>query len=391
MDHFRQNVNQNDNTIITVVNYQNQNYQYNTEESKTLNTFYNELCDYFNINPDENIIYYQNNPIKINQSNKSISKIIDPSKNEYPYFFILPNNQNNNFVPNKRYLSQKNNKIRGKKQKKFSLTHSKNYKSNIITTDNFENISEFSATISEFPSINEIENILNDFNTKNYNNKTNFVNPENNNDYGILTLIDNNNIKIKFRTEIKLNEFITYITYIKYENPNFRNMRIIKNYNEIKKHQRNLSQSNNNVRNLLDFHRIYGYNNNLYTEKNNYKINDVLKAVKQNEQNHESYHGLSLKTDNEDEIIRDYYKQQMFLRNSSPYISENEKRILEEKENKKKCWNKKQKFIVSVGKYSMKPNFISNYVGMTPSENPKTHEFRMVDKKKWITIKGFNP
>ena len=80
MDHFRQNVNQNDNTIITVVNYQNQNYQYNTEESKTLNTFYNELCDYFNINPDENIIYYQNNPIKINQSNKSISKIIDPHK-----------------------------------------------------------------------------------------------------------------------------------------------------------------------------------------------------------------------------------------------------------------------------------------------------------------------
>ena len=38
----------------------------------------------------------------------------------------------------------------------------------------------------------------------------------------------------------------------------------------------------------------------------------------------------------------------------------------------------------------MKPNFIPNYVGMTPSENPNNHEFRNVDKKKWITNKGFN-
>ena len=38
----------------------------------------------------------------------------------------------------------------------------------------------------------------------------------------------------------------------------------------------------------------------------------------------------------------------------------------------------------------MKPNYIPNYVGMTPSENPKNHLFRIVDKKKWISNKGFN-
>ena len=393
MNHSNQNANQNNNTIITVVNYQNQNYQYNTQTNKTLNTFYNELCNYFKINPDENMIYYKNNPIKLKQSNKPISKIIDTSKNEYPYFSILPNTQKNNIIPNMRYKSQKNNNnIISKKKKNFSLTHNKNYKSTNTSTSNIQDISEFSAVISGFPSFKEIENILNDFNLKNSNNMRtiNHDNNNNNNDYGILTLINNNNIKIKFQTEIKLNEFISYITYVKYENPNFKNMRIIKDYKSIQKHQRNLSQSNNNVRsNLLDFHRMYDYNNT--PNINNYKINDVLKAVKQNELNHDFYHGLSLKTDNEDKIIREYYKQQMFLRNSSPYINENEKRILEEKENNKKCWNKKQKFVTSVGKYSMKPNFIPNYVQMTPSENPSNHEFRLVDKKKWITNKGFNP
>ena len=92
----------------------------------------------------------------------------------------------------------------------------------------------------------------------------------------------------------------------------------------------------------------------------------------------------------ENEIITDYYKQQKFLRNSSPYISEDEKRILEEKENKKHYIDKNKNFVSCVWKYSIKPNYIPNYVGVTPSENPNEHSFRKVDKKKWITIKGFN-
>ena len=77
------------------------------------------------------------------------------------------------------------------------------------------------------------------------------------------------------------------------------------------------------------------------------------------------------------------------MRNSSPYINEHEKQILEEKENKKHFFKHKN-FVTSVGKYSMKPNFIPNYVGLTPGENPKNHEFRPVDKNKWINKKGFN-
>ena len=55
----------------------------------------------------------------------------------------------------------------------------------------------------------------------------------------------------------------------------------------------------------------------------------------------------------------------------------------------KKNWINKRGFIVSVGKYKMKPNFISNYVGMTPSEPPVCYKYRDVNKKKWITPKGF--
>ena len=61
---------------------------------------------------------------------------------------------------------------------------------------------------------------------------------------------------------------------------------------------------------------------------------------------------------------------------------------MEEKEKKKKFFKNKN-FITSVGKYSMKPNFIPNYVGMTPSINPNEYEFRNINKNKWITIKGF--
>jgi hypothetical protein len=77
------------------------------------------------------------------------------------------------------------------------------------------------------------------------------------------------------------------------------------------------------------------------------------------------------------------------LRNAScRYMNYEEKRRHEaflDKQN----WINKEGFIVSVGKYSMKIKDISNYVGMTPSEPPVNYKYRIVNKKKWITPKGF--
>ena len=50
---------------------------------------------------------------------------------------------------------------------------------------------------------------------------------------------------------------------------------------------------------------------------------------------------LSLNREGEDEIIIDYYRHQNYLRNSSPYISKNEKRLLEDKENKEHFFKNK--------------------------------------------------
>lgn len=147
--------------------------------------------------------------------------------------------------------------------------------------------------------------ILNNFNSR----------QSNNNLKGILTAIDKYSVRADFQDERVLNEFISYVSFMKYENDYFKNIIIQKDVSGIKKSQKNLSYSNNNIRNYLhNFNKKYHYNmNTLQNEHHhNININDVIKAIKQNELNHDTYHGLSLKRDGEDEIITDYYKQQSF-------------------------------------------------------------------------------
>jgi hypothetical protein len=367
--------------IIITLNYNQNNYQFNTEIIKPLNTFYYEVCNYLQINPNEYNLYYNKTKLPINNNNDnaySLSSVIGQDKE--PFFKIVSKKTKTPKKMNLRYDT-----IPSKEPDSFSSSK----KPNILTfsTKNLQPIirsNSIGVIISQIPSIKDMNTILNNFNSR----------QSNNNSKGILTVIDKNSVRADFQDERVLNEFISYVSFIKYEKDFFKNIIIQKDNSGLKKRQKNLSLSNNNVRSYLyNFNKKYHFNNNMNTlenERHNIKINDVIKALKQNELNHDTYHGLSLKRDGEDEIITDYYKQQNFLRNSSPYISDNEKRILEEKENKKHFYDQHKNFVTSVGKYSMKPNFIPNYVGMTPSENPKTHAFRNVDKEKWITNKGFN-
>jgi hypothetical protein len=367
--------------IIITLNYNQNNYQFNTEIIKPLNTFYYEVCNYLQINPSEYNLYYNKTKLPINNNNDnvySLSSVIGQDKE--PFFKIVSKKTKTPKKMNLRYDT-----IPSKEPDSFSSSK----KPNILTfsTKNLQPIirsNSIGVIISQIPSIKDMNTILNNFNSR----------QSNNNSKGILTAIDQNSVRADFQDERVLNEFISYVSFIKYEKDSFKNIIIQKDNSGLKKRQKNLSLSNNNVRSYLyNFNKKYHFNNNMNTlenERHNIKINDVIKALKQNELNHDTYHGLSLKRDGEDEIVTDYYKQQNFLRNSSPYISEDEKRILEEKENKKHFYDQHKNFVTSVGKYSMKPNFIPNYVGMTPSENPKTHVFRNEDKKKWITNKGFN-
>jgi len=385
----------NEPAIQIIVNYKENNYQFITELSKTLNAFYNELCSYFQINPNNFNLVCNNKPIIIsNNGNKQLLSIINNNTN--PLFKIVTKK---NKTPMKLNLNPKiksSNEFisitsrRKTPQKPNFLTIS--MKENQINYKNKKNklYDNYSVTISQIPSVQDIENILNDFNNKYLIDSYNYKKKNNN---GIMSILRDDSVQIDFKDEITLNEFVSYISFVKYENKYFKNIIIQKDISLIKKNGKNLSYSMKNI-SKNEIHKINRQNNSRSSDKimfseNNININDVIRAIKKHELNNDCYHGLCLNRDGEDEIITDYYRQQNYLRNSSPYISENEKRILEEKENRKHFFKNKN-FVVSVGKYSMKPNFIPNYVGMTPSENPKTHKFRMVNKNKWLTNKGFN-
>jgi hypothetical protein len=71
-----------------------------------------------------------------------------------------------------------------------------------------------------------------------------------------------------------------------------------------------------------------------------------------------------------------------------PFMSQEEK-YYREKFLDKKNWLNKNGFVVSVGKYKMKDNFIPNYVNASPSESPLIYKYRDVNKKKWINKNGF--
>ena len=389
-------------TTTVSLSYNNTIYQFSTEFAKPVQLFYNEVCNYFQINPNRFMLYYNSKIIPLELSeDETISDIISNS-NQDSIFKILPKktktinlryqtieSKNNSHSRNNEQLNQFNSlslssKIVRNNIKSLSLKENKIFKIKNET---------IGAIITKFPSVQEVEKILKDFNMNNIH----FPDKK-----GLLTNIDNNSLRVDFKNEAYLNEFINYISFIKYENPHYKRKKKKKDVSNINNKRTKKGSSNKVLPRVLDsLEEKYDFNRNNNNNtlaksvskhpkyKLKIKIDDVIKAVKHNELNKDTYHGLSLKRDGEDEIITDYYLQQNFLRNSSPYINEHEKQILEEKENKKHFFKNKN-FVTSVGKYSMKPNFIPNYVGLTPGENPKNHEFREVDKNKWISKKGFN-
>ena len=166
--------------------------------------------------------------------------------------------------------------------------------------------------------------------------------------------------------------------FLKYKNQLFKNIIIKKD--DISK-LRELNLSNN-----LYLPGIYKkkYNNklnNILNNKNKLIIKNIIKINKKDKEY------LRKKEENK-KIIKDYYSKQQYIRNSSPYLSDDEKRRIEEIENKSKFLNHKD-FVTSVGKYSTQNKYIPNYVQMSPSQNPSNHQFRVIDKLKWLNKKGF--
>ena len=377
-------------SVVVSLTFNDNNYQFSTELAKPVETFYNEVCSFLKLDPKQYTLKYNSKQISsLRSSNQTIAEIIEQNPNSN--FKIIPKKTK---TMNVRYQTLETNESNNlnKINNNFNST-TKNIK-NLMTIQEKKNFNEnykdnISAIITNFPSVKEVEKIMEDFNINNIH----FPNKK-----GLITNLGNDSLRVDFNNEAYLNEFISFVSFIKYENPHFKSLKIKKDYTNIKKNRKGIS--NMNIPHIMqnnNFNKKYNYNplsksaaKPLRSKlKLKIKIDDVIKALKYNEVDKDTYHGLRLKRDDEDEIVTDYYQQQNFLRNSSPYITEHEKHVLEEKENKKHFLYNKN-FLTSVGKYSMKPNYIPNYVGLTPGENPKNHEFREVDKNKWINKKGFN-
>ena len=245
-------------------------------------------------------------------------------------------------------------------------------------------LNDLSLYVVNIPSMKDIKKSIDDYYTKNElkSNKipTPFVSP-----------INFTSVKIQFPNEEILNGYKTYILFLKYEDPKFKQIvvkkeNLFKTIKKIKLKSLNLSDTSNTER---------GPNLNENKEKkiivkNIIKLYQHNKLQYKNDNSSFSFNTLGLKksSDGSDKLIVNYYKNQRYLRNSSPYFSEEDKRLMDERESRKKFMTPKG-FCVSVGKYSFPPRYISNYVQMTPSENPLTYRFRPVNKLKWMTKKGF--
>lgn len=76
--------------IIITLNFNQNNYQFNSEVIKPLNTFYYEVCNYLQINPNEYNLYYNKTKLPVDNNNQniySLSSVIGSDRE--PYFKIV--------------------------------------------------------------------------------------------------------------------------------------------------------------------------------------------------------------------------------------------------------------------------------------------------------------
>jgi len=201
-----------------------------------------------------------------------------------------------------------------------------------LSTDNFtiKDVNDLSLYIANIPSLNDIKRTIDDYYTKNGLYKQKIPSP----------LVSNLNIisvRIDFPNEKILNGYKSYISFLKYENPQFKQIVIKKTnlFRTIKKIKLNnvktINNSNSDVDNLL------------LNEKNEKKIivRNILKLYRHNkiklklDNDKFTYNTLGLRKSDDEKLIVNFYKNQEYLRNSSPYLSEEDKRIIKKNENSK--------------------------------------------------------
>ena len=148
-------------------------------------------------------------------------------------------------------------------------------------------------------------------------------------------------------------------------------------HNNIKSANRIVNNSlirNNSFMNIKTIKKSINPQRNRSVAENNYSVNSSIHEGK-----------ITIRDLLKDEEFKKkYYGNSSFVRISSPYISDEERRKELEKKNKEK-WILKKDFTRF---NKVKERFIHNYVNITKYNGP-FKEFRDVKKEKWIGKKDF--
>ncbi|MCQ2817438.1 MAG: hypothetical protein MJ252_09255 [archaeon] len=200
-------------------------------------------------------------------------------------------------------------------------------------------------------------------------------------------------IKISFPSYQYAEEFVVYLKYIITINPMLSQTKVELLKNKGTNNQ--MEESNDTIKNLSAFS-IKSSSKTLKTYKtikplSKPKLSKSLtrrNPITNPDEDYKICHRKLGHSCADEAFIKNYFANQIYVRNASPYISEEDKYIKESIKDRKK-WINEKGFCCSVGKYSLKYKIIDNYVSKEPSENPLNHQFRTKDKRKWITEKGF--
>ena len=188
-----------------------------------------------------------------------INKIKKIQKNKSNEVSSVSINKNNTNSKNNNNNTINNNKINNNIKNKVSLStnsiipdNKKITKVNSLSTDNFtlKDINDLSLYIINIPSLKDIKKTIDDYYTKNGLYKQNVPTP-------LVSNINIISVRIDFPNEKILNGYKSYISFLKYENPQYKQIVIKKNnlFRTIKKiklsNVKTINNSNNDVDNLL--------------------------------------------------------------------------------------------------------------------------------------------
>ena len=319
-----------------LVELENESYKITLDKNEPMSKVIPAILDSFSLDNQKYELYFQDKSLSLFDNN-TLSKLIDFNKQTLPIFNIkkkgIINNQNN--------------------LKSIDLFSQKHY-----------------LIIYNSLGFDEVNNIIKDYNNVNQNNQGMIISDWSDVKNGIMVMF--NNFKC-------INEFNEYFNHLKINNPNLERLKI-----EVVNNNKNYTSRNN-------YNKM---NESVSIKKSNTQIlksNKSKTPITKNLSGTFSTNNFLYKPNdliNNKKLLDEFYSKQYYVRNSSPYNSEEKQRYLNEKENKKHFISKNN-FKLFIGKYSCKPNFIPNYVQMTPSQNPLNHKFREEKKDKWMTKKGF--